>query len=153
MMKKLLFVPHAPSINTSTLADECHAAMTQFGAGLIIHRQPPLQTSPADVLACDGLVIGTTENIGYMAGLTKDLFDRGYNHWLEHTQGLPVAFYIRAGLDGTATAAILDRLSASLHWRLIRPPLILKGDFTDHFTEQVAELGGGFAAGLEGNIF
>jgi hypothetical protein len=36
---------------------------------------------------------------------------------------------------------------------MVRPPLILKGDYIPDFGEQVAELGGGFAAGLEAGIF
>ena len=81
------------------------------------------------------------------------MFDRCYNDWLYHTDGLPVAFYIRAGLDGTATANTLGRFAHALRWRMVRPPLILKGDYITDFEEQVAELGGGFAAGLEAGIF
>ncbi len=68
-----------------------------------------------------------------MAGLTKDIFDRCYNDWLYHTDGLPVAFYIRAGLDGTATADTLGRFAHALRWRMVRPPLILKGDYQPDF--------------------
>ena len=73
-----------------------------------------------------------------MAGLTKDIFDRCYNDWLYHTDGLPVAFYIRAGLDGTAKADTLGRFAHALRWRMVLPPLILKGDYQPDFETQVA---------------
>jgi len=153
MSQTLLFVSHAPSENTRKLAACCFQEMKACSDTLSIIHKAPLQTQPADILGCDGLVIATTENIGYMAGLTKDMFDRVYNDCLYHTDGLPVAFYIRAGLDGTATADVLSRFAQTLRWRLVRPPLILKGDYTDSFEQQVSELGGGVAAGIEAGIF
>ena len=109
-MKKLLFTSHTPSDNTRKLSQRCLAEMHACSEKIVLHHKTPLETTSEDGLACDGLVIATTENIGYMAGMTKDMFDRCYNDWLYHTDGLPVAFYIRAGLDGTATANTLGRL-------------------------------------------
>ena len=113
MTNTLLFASHTPSTNTEKLATICAAEMLGYCDDVTLIHKPPLEIVAADGLACDGLVIATTENIGYMAGLTKDMFDRCYNDWLYHTDGLPVAFYIRAGLDGTATAATLGQ-SASV---------------------------------------
>jgi len=152
-MKTLLFVSHAPSANTQRLADRCFAEINAHSEKITAIHKNSLAVTSQDGLACDGLIIATTENIGYMAGLTKDIFDRCYNDWLYHTDGLPVAFYIRAGLDGTATADTLGRFSHALRWRMVRPPLILKGDYQQDFEAQVAELGGGFSAGLEAGIF
>ena len=152
-MKTLLFASHTPSANTEKLATICAAEMLGCSEDITVIHKPSLEIASKDGLACDGLVIATTENIGYMAGLTKDMFDRCYNDWLYHTDGLPVAFYIRAGLDGTATATTLSRFAHALRWRLVRPPLILKGNYIEDFETQVAELGGGFAAGLEAGIF
>ena len=56
----------------------------------------PLQTQVEDVLKADAIIISTTENFGYMAGLTKD-FWANLLPMLEQKQGLPVACYIRAG--------------------------------------------------------
>ncbi|MGB1395977.1 MAG: flavodoxin family protein [Candidatus Puniceispirillaceae bacterium] len=152
-MKTLLFTAHTPSENTEKLATICAAEMQSCSDNVTLIHKAPLETVSADGLNCDGLVIATTENIGYMAGLTKDMFDRCYNDWLYLTDGLPVAFYIRAGLDGTATATTLSRFAHALRWRMVRPPLILKGDYIKDFETQAAELGGGFAAGLEAGIF
>ena len=129
------------------------AAIDDITDDLIIFHKSSVDVVSEDVLTCDGLLLATTENIGYMAGLTKDLFDRCYNEWMGTTDGLPAAVYIRAGLDGTATSRAISQIAAGLGWRLIRPPLILKGDYTQQFEEDVAELGGAFSAGLETGLF
>ena len=129
------------------------AAIDDITDDLIIFHKSSVDAVSEDVLTCDGLLLATTENIGYMAGLTKDLFDRCYNEWMGTTDGLPAAVYIRAGLDGTATSRAINQIAAGLSWRLIRPPLILRGDYTQQFEEDVAELGGAFSAGLETGVF
>ena len=129
------------------------AAIDDITDDLIIFHKSSVDVVSEDVLTCDGLLLATTENIGYMAGLTKDLFDRCYNEWMGTTDGLPAAVYIRAGLDGTATSRVISQIAAGLSWRLIRPPLILRGDYTQQFEEDVAELGGAFSAGLETGVF
>ena len=53
-----------------------------------------------DVLTANAVIIGTTENFGYMSGLIKDFFERIYYPCLEKTQALPWALYVRAGKDG-----------------------------------------------------
>ena len=149
----MLFISHAPSENTVALAGRCEAAMREMADNLRIMHKSSVQVTAGDVLRCDGLMLSTTENIGYMAGLTKDVFDRCYNDWLGHTDGLPAAFYIRAGLDGTATKKALSQMATSLNWRLVRPPLVLKGTYTEQFEDDVAEFGGAFAAGIEAGLF
>ena len=129
------------------------AAIDDITDDLIIFHKSSVDVVSEDVLTCDGLLLATTENIGYMAGLTKDVFDRCYNDWLGTTDGLPAAIYIRAGLDGTATSRALSQIANGLKWRLIRPPLVLKGAYTVQFEDDVAELGGAFAAGLEAGLF
>ncbi len=129
------------------------AAIDDVTSDLVIFHKSSVDAVSEDVLTCDGLLLATTENIGYMAGLTKDLFDRCYNDWLGTTDGLPAAVYIRAGLDGTATSSALSQILGGLSWRLVRPPLILKGDYKQQFEEEVAELAGALAAGLESGLY
>ena len=87
------------------------AAIDDITEDLIIFHKSSVDVVSEDVLTCDGLLLATTENIGYMAGLTKDLFDRCYNEWLGTTDGLPAAVYIRAGLDGTATSRAISQIA------------------------------------------
>ncbi|SOB76252.1 hypothetical protein SAMN04488490_1931 [Marinobacter sp. LV10R510-11A] len=151
--KKLLIVSHAPSPNTLTLRE----AVAQ-GAGhedienVEVTVLAPLDAGPDDVLACDAIILGTTENLGYMSGALKDFFDRSYYPCLEKTEGLPFAFYIRAGLDGTGTRRAIESITTGLRWRLAQEPLICKGDFQSEFIVQCEELGLSMAASLDAGI-
>ncbi|MGB1441254.1 MAG: flavodoxin family protein [Candidatus Puniceispirillaceae bacterium] len=113
----------------------------------------PQEVQIEDGLACDGIMLGTIENIGYMSGMTKDMFDRCYNGWLDRQAGLPACIYIRAGLDGTATRQAINAIATGLKWRLVQPPIVLKGSFCDSFGDTLSEQAAGFAAGLEQGIF
>ena len=154
MPKTLLIIAHRPSPNTAALADAALAACHNYDDGDIETLcLTPFEVTAPNLFKADGVVIGTTENIGYMAGATKDMFDRCYNDWIDRTEAKPVAIYIRAGLDGTATKRALTSMCSGLKWRLVAEPLILKGDWDDRFINEVAELSLGIAAGLDIGIF
>src|SRR5467141_1307514 len=152
MVKRLLIVAHAPSENTLSLREA-----TERGAlsetGIEVRVVAPLQAGPDDVLAAQAIILGTTENLGYMSGALKDFFDRSYYPVLEFTQGLPYAVFIRAKLDGTGTRRAIESIATGLRWRAVQPPLILHGEFREEFIGQCEELGAAMAAGLEGGIF
>ena len=153
-MSKLLFVSHIPSENTIELRDVAVQAIEQLGiADLELRVRAPLDASADDVDWCDGILIGTTENFGYMAGRIKDFFERVYYPCLESSQGLPVALYIRAGQDGRGTRESIGRITTGLRWKYISDPLILRGNYQPEFKDQVAELAMTMAAGLDADIF
>ena len=154
MAKKLLVVAHVPSDNTRALAQAVvrGAQHPDIESVDVIHI-PPLEASASDVMAADGIILGTTENFGYMSGLIKDFFERIYYPCLEHTQGLPYALYIRAGLDGQGTLTGVTRIVTGLRWKPVQEPLILHGDYDANFVNQVTELGMLMAAGLENDVF
>jgi len=151
--KKLLIVAHAPSPNTLTLRN----AVAQ-GAGhedienVEITVLAPLDAGPDDVLACDAILLGTTENLGYMSGALKDFFDRSYYPCLEKTQGLPFAYYIRAGHDGTGTQRAIASITTGLRWKLVQDPLVCRGEYREEFEEQCRELGMYVAASLDAGL-
>ena len=157
MSKTLLIIAHTPSPNTAALAkaglDACLGYDGYDQGAVKIRCVSPFDVTSPDLLAADAVIIGTTENIGYMAGATKDMFDRCYNDWLDHSDAKPVAIYIRAGLDGTATKCALTSICSGLKWRLVAEPLILHGDWNDAFCEQVSDLCLGVVAGLDAGIF
>lgn len=152
--KKLLVVAHAPSPNTLLLREA-----VQKGAGhpdienVELRVLAPLDAGPEDVLWCDAIVLGTTENLGYMSGALKDFFDRSYYPCLEQTQGLPFTFYIRAGHDGTGTRRAIDTITTGLRWRLVQEPLLCRGEFRDEFIDQCEQLGMIMAASLDAGLF
>jgi hypothetical protein len=148
----LLFIPHAPSPNTRRLRQSAEARIRQE-TDITLITKPPLEAGPEDVLAADAVLLGTTENIGYMAGATKDFFDRSYNELLEVKAGLPVGVYIRAGLDGTGSRRAIESILSGLRWRLVAPPLILHGAWRDEFISATDELSLTLAAGTELGLF
>ena len=96
MSKSLLIIAHAPSANTAALARSALRGATHPDAGQVAAQLvSPFDVTAVDLSRCDGVIIGTMENIGYMAGATKDMFDRCYDDWLGQYEGLPVGLYIR----------------------------------------------------------
>lgn len=152
MARRLLIVAHAPSANTLALR-EAAARGAAGEADIEVKVLPPLEAGLDDVLAAHAVLLGTTENLGYMSGALKDFFDRSYNPLLDRTQGLPVALYIRAGSDGTGTLRGVETILTGLRWKLVQEPLVCKGPWQAGFTSQVEELGAAMAAGLAAGIF
>ncbi|MDX1452635.1 MAG: NAD(P)H-dependent oxidoreductase [Oleiphilaceae bacterium] len=151
--KQLLIVTHCPSPNTTALRDTMLAAIAELALdNVAVHALSPFETSPDDVLAADAIIMGTTENLGYMSGALKDFFDRCYYPVLEEKQGLPCAAYIRAGHDGTGTVRALETITTGLKWRWVQAPLVLRGDYQESFAEQAAELGAAMACALSEGI-
>ncbi|MCZ6742226.1 MAG: flavodoxin family protein [Alphaproteobacteria bacterium] len=154
MTKHLLVVAHVPSANTRRLAEAVlRGARNPDIDGVAVRHVPPLEAGPADVLGADALVLGTTETLGYMSGALKDFFDRIYYPCLDQAQGLPYALYVRAGHDGTGTRRAVETIVTGLRWRVVREPLICRGDWQETFLGEGEELGMFMAAGLEAGIF
>lgn len=152
--KQLLIVAHAPSDNTRRLVNAViEGASHPDIQGVTVTWKPPLEAQPEDVLQADAIILGTTENLGYMSGALKDFFDRCYYPVLDEKQGLPCALYIRAGLDGTGTRRAVQSIVTGLRWQWAQEPVVFKGDWQDLFIDQAQELGLTMAAGLEAGIF
>ncbi|AMQ90393.1 flavodoxin family protein [Marinobacter sp. LQ44] len=152
-MKRLLIVAHAPSPNTLRLREAIEkGARNPEIESVEVVVKAPLEAGPEDILACDAIILGTTENLGYMSGALKDFFDRSYYPCLEKTQGLPFAYYIRAGHDGTGTRRAIDSITTGLRWKRIQEPLLCRGDYRDEFEQQCEELGMYVAASLDAGL-
>jgi multimeric flavodoxin WrbA len=151
--KTLLIVAHAPSDNTRRLVESILTGARQASGDTVeVIFKAPLEAIPADVLAADAIVLGTTENLAYMSGALKDFFDRCYYPVLEKKQGLPCAAFIRAGQDGTGTCRAIQSIVTGLRWSWVQEPLILKGQWDAGFLDQVEELGKFMAAALDSGI-
>ena len=95
-MKKLQFVIHSPSDNTSSIKKRITQTLINETSNLSVSIKSPFETNAEDILNADGLLIGTTENLASMAGATKDFFDRTYYDLIEKKAGIQKAIWIRA---------------------------------------------------------
>jgi NAD(P)H-dependent FMN reductase len=151
--KTLLIIAHIPSPNTLKLKDAVLAGTKSYALqNTQIKFLSPFDTKAEDILAADAVILGTTENLGYMSGALKDFFDRCYYACLDVKQGLPCAAYIRAGHDGTGTLNALKTITTGLKWRWAQEPIILRGDYDTQFEEQCKELGAAMACALDEGI-
>ncbi|MBZ5488907.1 flavodoxin family protein [Halomonas aquamarina] len=153
-MKQLLIVAHAPSSNTLALRQAVERGANHQAIEMVTCRvMNPFEAGPQDVLACDAILLGTPENLGYMSGALKDFFDRSFYALCDRTQGLPCGLYVRAGHDGTGTQRGIESIVTGLGWRWAQAPLILRGTWDETFIEQAEELGMYMAAGLDNGLF
>ena len=67
--RTLLIVAHVPSDNTQRLRDAVETGATTAEAGSVkVLVKTPFEANADDVLAAQALILGTTENLGYMSG-------------------------------------------------------------------------------------
>ncbi|MCR9175196.1 MAG: flavodoxin family protein [Alphaproteobacteria bacterium] len=152
--KRLLIIAHAPSPNTVRLRDAVAAgAQDDDISGVAVDVRGPFDTEPEHVTGSSGILLFTTENLGYMSGAMKDFFDRCYYPCLEETQGMPYALIVRAGHDGTGTRRAVETITTGLRWKPVAAPLICRGGFDEEFVDQCRELGTMMAAGIEAGVF
>lgn len=163
-MKTLLIVYHTQTGGTLQMA---RAAADAAGAeaGVAVHLLKAAEAGADDVLAADGFIFATPENLASMAGMLKDFFDRTYYAALDRVNGRPYATLICAGSDGAGAARQIERIATGWRLKPVAPPLIVcthaqtpsailapKTIATDELA-RCAELGGAIAAGLALGVF
>ena len=122
-MKTLLIVYHSMTGGTRQMAEAAaDDARTENGVVRIL---PAVQAGPEDLLAADGYIFATPENLAAMAGLMKDFFDRSYYPVLDRLNGRPYATMICAGSDGRNAAAQIARIATGWRLRMIAEPIII----------------------------
>ena len=151
---RLLVVFHSRSGGTQAMTDAVVAGANDDAIeGVEVRVQRAFDTTVDDVRACNGIVLGTPENFGYMAGAIKDFFERIYYPLLDETPGLPYALFVKASTDGDGAVRSVERIVAGLRWKLVVPPVVVVGDIEPADLERCQELGATIAAGLEAGMF
>src|SRR3954470_14678754 len=95
---RLLVVHHTPSPNLQAVLEAVKEGVAMVD-DVELALRPTLSAGAADVLAADGVLLGTTANIGYMSGALKHFFDTVYSPCLDATVGLPYGVYVHGGDD------------------------------------------------------
>lgn len=123
-MKTLLIVFHSATGGTRQMAEAAlRGAATEPQT---LTRLIAAADATADqVLAADGYIFATPENLAAMAGRMKDFFDRTYYSALDRLNGRPYATMICAGSGGTNAARQIARIATGWRLREIAPPLIV----------------------------
>ena len=151
-MKRLLIVYHSQSGNTEVMAGAVYrGARREREIDVRIGRVQ--EAGLADLLRCDGLLLGSPENFGTMAGAVKDFFDRTYYPAQAQGVNLPYALFISAGNDGSGAIRQIDRIVQSYPMKKIAEPVLCRGPADAAVLAACVELGEAFAAGLALGIY
>ena len=164
-MKTLLIVFHSMTDGTRQMAQAACNGANEADTGLQILLMHAAEVAPAQVLAADGYVFATPENLASMSGMMKDFFDRCYYPVLDQLNGRPYAVLVCAGSDGHGAVRQIDRIATG--WRLKRaveevivcthaqtPERILAVKHIESSDlARCAELGASMAVGLDLGVF
>ena len=153
-MKNLLVVYHSKTGRNARLAAAIgegarHPDLAQVGVRVLTARE----AGPADLLAADGIVLGTPENFGYMSGALKDFFDRTFYEVEGRLRPLPCAIVIGAGNDGTGALRSIRRIIDGYPFREVQPEIIVTGEPDTADITRCRDLGLAMAAGLDAGIW
>ncbi len=106
-----------------------------------------LSAGPADVLAADGVILGTPANIGYMSGALKHFLDQIYYPCLEVTTGKPYGIYVHGNDDTAGALRSIHTIVGGLGWKQVAPDVSVTGEPTRDDLKECEDLGAllGFA--------
>jgi multimeric flavodoxin WrbA len=162
--KTLLIVYHSLTGGTRQMA-EAAAKGARSEPDIDVRLVAASDADGDDVLAADGYIFATPENLAALAGKMKDFFDRSYYAALDRINGRPYATLICAGSDGENAARQIARIATGWRLRAIAEPLIVcthaqtpeailaPKQIGEADRDRCAELGAAFAAGLVSGIF
>ena len=146
-MPTLLVVHHTPSPNLQAVLEA-----VREGAALVddvdVCLRPALSAGAADLLAADGVLLGTPANIGYMSGALKHFFDTVYYPCLDATVGLPYGVYVHGNDDTAGALTSIQTITGALRWKQVAAPLSLIGSPGSDDLEACRELAATVAVGL-----
>ena len=146
-MKTLLIVYHTAGAKNARMAEAvARGASAEEGVRVVVKRCA--DAGPDDVLAADGLILGTPENFGYMSGMMKDFLERVFYACEGRVEGRPYALFVGAGQDGSGAQSSLERIVTGLRLRKAQEAIVCVGDLTPDIVARCETLGATFAAGL-----
>jgi NAD(P)H-dependent FMN reductase len=153
-MARLLVVHHSPTASVRSLTDAVVAgANDEAIEGVEVEVSPALETSAAQLLAADGLVLGTPANFGYMSGALKHLFDStflqiggalgedGSGAAARSGTRMPYGLYVHGRYDTAGAVRSVLAITGALPWRQASEVLEVLGDVEDAHGEAAYELG------------
>lgn len=139
---------------TAAVVAGAHDAAIE-GVGVVVRKA--LEATADDVLAADGLVLGTSANFGYMSGALKHFFDSTFLHIggalsADGSAGAsgggkkPFGLWVHGRYDTTGAVRSVLLITQALPWRQAAEVLELLGDVGQADEAAAYELGGTLAA-------
>ena len=122
--KTLLIVYHSLTGGTQQMAEAARRGAAAE-AGVVVRLLHATEAGPDEVLAADGYVFATPENLAAVSGLMKDFFDRCYYPALDQLNGRPYASLVCAGSDGSNAARQIARIATGWRLKAVAEPLIV----------------------------
>ena len=122
--RTLLVVYHSQTGATAQMA-QAVAQGAHSEPGVTTRLLHATAAGPADLLAADGYVFASPENLAAIAGLMKDFFDRCYYPVLDRLNGRPYAVVVCAGSDGSNAVRQIERIATGWRLRAAAPALIV----------------------------
>ncbi len=142
-MPRLVVVHHSPTAATRALTDAVVAGTRDPAIeGVETVVLAALEASAADVAHCDGVILGTPANFGYMSGALKHFFDSNFlaiGGALDSGGGAgagsagsrPFGLYVQGRYDVTGAVRSVLTITGALPWRQAAEIVEVVGDVTD----------------------
>jgi len=151
-MVKILIIYHSQTGHTEKMA-QAVAEGAKSIEGATVAMKKAGEATLDDLLAADGLAVGTPENFGYMSGMVKDFFDRTFYAAQDKVFRKPYVVFISAGNDGAGALRAIERIALGYKFKNVYAPVIAKGAITEEILERCRELGGTIAGGCLMGIY
>lgn len=124
--KTLLIVYHSMTDGTRQMAQAaCDGASADPASPVQVRLLHAAQAGASQVLAADGYMFATPENLAAISGQLKDFFDRSYYAVLDQVNGRPYASLVCAGSDGHGAARQIERIATGWRLKPVAEPLIV----------------------------
>jgi NAD(P)H-dependent FMN reductase len=124
--RTLLVVHHTMTGGTAQMAQAAaEGARAEGGDALAVNLLRAHEAMPEHVLAADGYLFCTPENLAAMSGMMKDFFDRCYYPALDRLNGRPYAALVCAGSDGSNAVRQVERIATGWRLRAVAPAVIV----------------------------
>ena len=150
----ILIVYHSQGGQTGRMARAVAQGVSQV-EGVTPVLKKAGKASLEDLFSCAGVVLGSPEYFGYMAGAVKDFLDRTYYPSRDNQAMVNKAYgvFICAGNDGSGALRSMERIAGGYPLKQVCPPVISRGGVDEADLEACRELGRTIAAGCEFGIF
>lgn len=157
-MARLLIVQHSPTDGTQRLGAALIAGASDDAIeGVQVEVLSPTEVDADFINSADGILVLSTANFGYMAGLIKDMFDRTFldiggalsdvgSAANSPTGRKPFAVCVHGRYDTTGAIRSIEQIASALPWRQIAPALSLVGPVTQDDESAAYELGATISA-------